>query len=68
MNVTAGWNRFLNAETIAATLAGLIFGAVSINLSKIVAYPGVAGRAAEALALLTGLLLVALSGWRTKSA
>ena len=58
MNVTAGWSNFLSAETgAAATLAGLIFVAVSINLSKILEYPGVPGRAAEALALLIGVLL-----------
>ena len=56
--MTAGWSNFLSAETgAAATLAGLIFVAVSINLSKILEYPGVPGRAAEALALLIGVLL-----------
>ncbi len=63
MNITAGWSNFLSAETgAAATLAGLIFVAVSINLGKILDYPGVPGRAAEALALLIGVLLVCTFG------
>jgi modulator of FtsH protease len=63
LNVTAGWSNFLSAETgAAATLAGLIFVAVSINLSKILEYPGVPGRAAEALALLMGVLFVCTFG------
>jgi hypothetical protein len=63
LNVTAGWSNFLSAETgAAATLAGLIFVAVSINLSKILEYPGVPGRAAEALALLIGVLLAGTFG------
>lgn len=43
---------------VAATLAGLIFVAVSLNLEKILAY-GVVGRAAEAMVLLAGVLLIA---------
>jgi hypothetical protein len=42
----AGWENFLVAETgAAAALAGLLFVAVSINLSRIVSYPGLPGRA-----------------------
>ena len=63
MNVASDWSNFLVAETgAAAALAGLIFVAVSINLSKILEYPGVAGRAAEALALLIGVLFVGTFG------
>jgi len=63
LNVTAGWSNFLVAETgAAAALAGLIFVAVSINLSKILEYPGVTGRAAEALGLLMGVLFTSTFG------
>ncbi len=59
----AGWENFLIAEvTAAAALAGLIFVAVSINLSRILALRGVTGRAADALGLLFGLLAAALLG------
>ena len=34
----------------AATLTGLVFVAVSINLSRILSSPGLAGRAAESIA------------------
>jgi hypothetical protein len=61
--IAADWSNFLVAEVSAsAALAGLIFVAVSINLSKIIEYPGVSGRAAEALALLMGVLIVATLG------
>jgi hypothetical protein len=61
--IAADWSNFLVAEVGAsAALAGLIFVAVSINVSKIIEYPGVSGRAAEALALLMGLLIIATFG------
>jgi drug/metabolite transporter (DMT)-like permease len=61
--VIADWSNFLIAETgAAAALTGLIFVAVSINLQKIVEYPGVAARAGEAIALLTGILLAGTFG------
>ena len=63
MNVTAAWTNFLVAEAgAAAALAGLIFVAVSINIKKIIEYNGVAGRAAEALSLLIGVLLISTFG------
>jgi modulator of FtsH protease len=53
------WSNFLVAEAgAAAALTGLIFVAVSINLAKILEYPGVAMRAGEAVLLLLGVLLV----------
>jgi hypothetical protein len=62
-SIAADWSNFLVAEASAsAALAGLIFVAVSINLSKIIEYPGVAGRAGEALALLIGVLIIATLG------
>jgi hypothetical protein len=52
-------SNFLIAEAGgAAALTGLIFVAVSINLSKILEYPGVSTRAAEAILVLLGALLV----------
>jgi hypothetical protein len=61
--ISMDWSNFLVAEAGAsAALAGLIFVAVSINLSKIIEYPGVSGRAAEALALLIGVLIIATLG------
>jgi hypothetical protein len=59
----ADWSNFLIAETgAAAALAGLLFVAVSINVGKIIEYPGVAGRAGEALALLMGVVLIGTFG------
>jgi hypothetical protein len=61
--VISNWSNFLIAETgAAAALAGLIFVAVSINLNKIIEYPGVAARAAEALSLLMGVVLIGTFG------
>jgi hypothetical protein len=63
MNGIALWSNFFSAEVSAsATLTGLIFVALSINLSKIVGVRGLAGRAAEALGLLIGVLLVGSFG------
>jgi hypothetical protein len=61
--LVSDWSNFLVAEAGAsAALAGLIFVAVSINLPKIIELPGVSGRAAEALALLIGVLIIATLG------
>ena len=63
MSVTAAWTNFLVAEAgAAAALAGLIFVSVSINVKKILEYKGVPGRAAEALSLLIGVLLISTFG------
>jgi modulator of FtsH protease len=52
-----GWENFFIAEVGAsAALAGLVFVGVSINLAKIIAYPGLPGRAFEALTLLLAIL------------
>lgn len=52
------WSNFLVAQAgAAAALTGLIFVAVSINLSKILEYPGVSTRAAESIILLLGVVL-----------
>ena len=56
-SVVAGWSDFLTvAATTAGALVGLVFVALSINLSRIIALPGVSGRAAETIILLSGAL------------
>ena len=56
---TAGWESFFVAEVgAAAALTGLLFVAVSINLSRILAFPQLPGRAAETLFVLMGVLIV----------
>src|SRR5215204_5403825 len=57
------WHDFFLAQAGAAgVLTGLVFVGVSINLQKIVSDPssGLAGRAAEALILLVGVLLASV--------
>ena len=52
-----GWNDLFAATAGAsATLAGLMFVGLSINLDKLVKMPGVLLRAAASLALLTSML------------
>lgn len=59
--IAAGWNDFLVATAGAVgALAGLVFVALSINLAKIIEYPGVASRAAETIVLLAGALIATL--------
>jgi modulator of FtsH protease len=56
----AGWGNYLSTlAEAAATLTGLVFVSVSINLSRILAIPGLTGRAAESIIQLFGVLLVA---------
>jgi hypothetical protein len=46
----AEWSTLLTVEAeTAATLTGLVFVAVSINLDRIMDYPGLPGRAAESI-------------------
>jgi hypothetical protein len=46
----AEWHTFLSVQAgAAATLTGLVFVAVSINLGRIMAVPGLPGRAAESI-------------------
>jgi len=59
----AGWENFFVAEAGAsAALAGLLFVAVSINLPRILQFPGLPGRAAEALVVLFAVLASASLG------
>ena len=53
------WEGFAVAEVgAAAALAGLLVVASSINISRILEFPGVVSRLAGALALFTGVLVV----------
>jgi modulator of FtsH protease len=53
------WNTFFSAMTgAAATLTGLIFVGVSINLNKILSIPSLPDRGLESLILLLNILIV----------
>jgi len=57
--VIAGWSNYLSVLAgAAATLTGLIFVAVSINLSRVLSVPGLTGRAGESLMQLFGVVLI----------
>jgi len=50
MPPTSDWQTFLGLQAgAAATLTGLVFVAVSINITKILTIPGLPGRAAESM-------------------
>lgn len=52
------WTSFFASELqAAAALTGLIIVGISINVGRIIAVPGLSGRAAEALVLPTGILV-----------
>jgi hypothetical protein len=53
---------FVAAAGASAALAGLVFVAVSINLQRILALPGLPERALETLMLLFGVTVVSLLG------
>jgi modulator of FtsH protease len=58
-----GWENFFVAQAgAAAAFAGLLFVAVSINLTRILAVPHLPGRAGEVMVLLLALLSVAMLG------
>jgi len=57
----ANWTVFLSvAAGVAATLTGLIFVAISINLSRILEYQALADRAAESILQLVAAVLIPL--------
>lgn len=59
MTELADWTSYLSAQAgAAATLTGLVFVSVSINLSKILSIPGLTGRAAESLMQFFGVLII----------
>jgi hypothetical protein len=56
----ADWQTYLAVQAgAAATLTGLVFVAVSINLAKIISIPGLPGRAFEALLQLLQVFFIA---------
>jgi hypothetical protein len=58
-DVMQGWSNFLVGELgAAAALTGLLFVAVSINLSRILQFSHLPARAAEALLALTSVMFV----------
>jgi hypothetical protein len=55
----AAWSNYLSVQAeAAATLTGLVFVAVSINLSRVLAIPGLTGRAAESMMQLFGVVII----------
>jgi hypothetical protein len=53
------WSDFFVAELgAAAALTGLVIVGISINVTRILAMPGLIGRAAETLIAPTGLLVI----------
>jgi modulator of FtsH protease len=59
----SGWDNFFVAEVgAAAALSGLLFVAVSINLTRILAIAHLPDRAGEALLILVGVLAVSSFG------
>jgi hypothetical protein len=59
----AEWSDFFAAETgAAAALTGLIIVSVSINISTILKFPHLPGRAMETVGLLSGVLVLSTVG------
>jgi hypothetical protein len=55
------WSTLLTVEAeTAATLTGLVFVAVSINLDRVMAYPGLPGRAAESILQFLEVFLISI--------
>jgi modulator of FtsH protease len=60
-DVLAAWSTFFATEaTVAATLVGLLFVAVSLNIERILAFDHLPARAADVLGTFVVVLLMAL--------
>ena len=56
---TNDWSTYLSAQASAsASLTGLVFVAVSINLTRVLSVPGLVGRAAESIIQLFGVFIL----------
>jgi len=60
IDLTAWGNFFFAGAGAAATLAGLLFVAMSINLSRIISFPSLSVRAAETMIGLGGTLAISM--------
>jgi hypothetical protein len=61
MEGIGSWTNFLTAAAgVTSALTGLVFIALSINLTHIMRLPGVSGRAGEAILILTTMLIGSL--------
>ena len=60
--LTAWHTAFATHAEIGATLTGLVFVALALNLTRILATPGLPGRAGEALLLLLMVVFAGLAG------
>jgi modulator of FtsH protease len=57
----AGWGEFLVAAAgAAAALAGLVFVGMSINIARILQFPGLPGRAGQTIVVLANALAICL--------
>jgi hypothetical protein len=60
---TNDWSTYLSVHAGAsASLTGLVFVAVSINLSRVISVPGLVGRAVESIIQLFGVFIISTVG------